>query len=512
MGTSAQKIPPDPQQLTPEVMADAKTVVLIVHGIGDHTQTNILDSFEHGLALTLPAGSFTTTRLRLSKVLLPSGSLGNAEVTRIQTSGVERFVIPVIWSRQHLRAEGEIAYIPRLGSSSVQYLTLLMARAARPLFALCMNSFRCIPKSTGAWKAALTAVSFLVLFLEVVGTLGLLLALAFLPYIYPVLTGIGRKSWGYIIAVAIIPLIVLFLFKKSVVVYDLIGDVVFYVGRPDKRSEIEATMLRIINWTQEQAPHADIIVAAHSLGSVLVTHSLLRDVKPRSSRFLLVTLGSPLPTMSRVFSRYVVRPDELLKRFGNAGSVSFWLHLWRDADWIGRSLHAAPNERFAEASVGDGLHPNYWSDSRVSKKVVEFMQASDSGTVAELVSGWSTADFTESETQEFRRRYGVLQWMPWLASVSLAMLYLTGGQVFSSAYAAGVKWWPLFAVRALLVASVIFLLPFSLTRFVTNPRKITLGNFLGRLRFAFSLYSICFKLSVLFCVMFFIARWLARSP
>lgn len=512
MGTSANQIPPDPQQLTPEIMADAKTVVLIVHGIGDHTHTNILNSFERGLALTLPAESFTTKRLRLSKILLPSGNLGDAEVTRIQIAEKDRFVIPVIWSREHLRAEGEIAYIPRLGTSSVQYLTLLMARAARPLIALSLNSFRCIPKSTGAWKVALATVSFLVLILEIAGTLGLGLLLAFLPYLYPAITSSSRKSWGYIIAVAIIPAVVIFLFRKIAVVYDLIGDIVFYVGRPDKRSEIEATMLRIINWTQAQAPHADIIVAAHSLGSVLVTHSLLGDPKPRSSRFLLVTLGSPLPTMSRVFSRYVFGPDELLKRFGKAGSVSFWLHLWRDADWIGRSLHAAPNPRFAEASVGDGLHPNYWSDSRVSKKVVEFIQASESGTVAELVNSWSTADFTELETQEFNRRYRVLQWMPWLASVSLAMLYLTGREVFSSAYAGGVRWWPLFAIRGLLVAAVICVLPFSFTRFVTNPRKITLGNFLGRLRFAFSLYSICFKLYVVFCVMFFIARWLARSP
>ena len=102
--------------------------------------------------------------------------------------------------------------------------------------------------------------------------------------------------------------------------------------------------------------------------------------------------------MSRVFSRYVFGADELLKRFANAGSVSFWLHLWRDADWIGRSLHAAPNERFAELSIGDGLHPNYWSDSRVWKKVVALMQASDSGTVAELVNGWATPEWTDSDS------------------------------------------------------------------------------------------------------------------
>jgi hypothetical protein len=157
MSTPAQQAFLDSPEPTPEVMGKARTVALIVHGVGDHSQINILDSLDYGLQRTLPPGSFEATRLRLSKVLLPSGSFGDADVTRIQTSGVEHFVIPVIWSREHLRAEPEIKYQFLLQGSSIQRLQLLIMRVARPLVALCLNSFRCIPKATGAWKLALAA-------------------------------------------------------------------------------------------------------------------------------------------------------------------------------------------------------------------------------------------------------------------------------------------------------------------------------------------------------------------
>ncbi len=98
-------------------MADARSVALIVHGVGDHTHSNILDALDLGLQRSLPSGTFESDRLTLSKVFLPSGTLGNVEVTRIKTSKRESFVIPVVWSREHLRAEPQIKYhIFRIGS------------------------------------------------------------------------------------------------------------------------------------------------------------------------------------------------------------------------------------------------------------------------------------------------------------------------------------------------------------------------------------------------------------
>jgi len=207
-------------------MADARSVALIVHGVGDHTHSNILDALDLGLQRSLPSGTFESDRLTLSKVFLPSGTLGNVEVTRIKTSKRESFVIPVVWSREHLRAEPQIKYhIFRIGSS-VQWLQILVMKVARPLFELCLNAFCCVSKGTGTiWRLALAAVAVLISALVIGATVGLWLCLAFLPYILRPYTG-GFRTWPYIVAVTIIPAMVIALFRKLMPLLDLVGDIV----------------------------------------------------------------------------------------------------------------------------------------------------------------------------------------------------------------------------------------------------------------------------------------------
>lgn len=490
-----------------DILLEARTVVLIVHGVGDHTQTNILDELGLGLVRTLPAGSFATDRLRIDGIPQPSGQLGSVNVTRIRTVSGERFIIPVIWSREHLRAEAQIQHF--IFTNSVQRLLMFIASTARPLLELCGNTFRCIPKGASIrWRLALTAIALLILALVISLTLGLGYCMTLLPYILEPHTR-SFTSWSYLIAVAIIPAVILLIFRRAMPVLDLIGDVVFYVGQPERRRKAEAQMLRIINFVRDSAPRADIIVVGHSLGSVLVSHSLKdAPTMPAPRRLLLTTLGSPLPMMSHVFPGYVLTPNQLLEIYSRCRPVSFWMHLWRDSDWIGRSLHLQSTDSFAEVSVGDGGHPNYWADSRIWEKVIALMEAQESGKVTDLTHDWVTRELTDNEKNQALQLYQSFRVMPVITLVALAALGYIGRDVFGSTFAAAtsVRW--VLAVKALYFANFLVLFPLGFTDFVTRlgdtPRRV-----LGRLRFARSLFAIIFRLWILVGVAFLVVRWLA---
>ena len=434
VATSSTAGQPEPAS---NILLEARTVALIVHGVGDHTQMNILDELDLGLARTLPAGSFETDRLRIDGIPQPSGQLGSVNVTRILTEGCDRLIIPVIWSREHLRAEPYIKHQFFIGTNSVQRLYLFIAKAARPLLELCGNAFRCIPKGASVrWRLALTVVALLLLALVVCLTLGLGYGMTFLPYILKTHTH-SFTSWPYLIAVAIIPALILFIFRMSMPVLDLIGDVAFYIGQPERRHEVERRMLKIINWVRDSAPHADIIVVGHSLGSVLVSHSLKdAPAMPAPRRLLLTTLGSPLPMMSRVFLGHVLTPNQLVEIYSRSRPVSFWMHLWRDSDWIGRSLHMESTFNFTEVSVGDGLHPNYWADSRIWAKLIALMVAQESGKVGELTREWATRELTDSEKRQALQLYQVFRVMSPITMVALAALGYVGRDVFGAGFAA----------------------------------------------------------------------------
>ena len=143
-------------QSPPSVMAEARTIALIAHGVGDHTEAEILDELDSGLQQTLPKETFETDRLTLSNVPKPNGSRGSVDVTRIRTSEGERFIIPQDWSHLHSRAEREIENQSFSKGSWEQKFEERMWSAARSLLGLFMNLFRCIPKCNGiAWKLAL---------------------------------------------------------------------------------------------------------------------------------------------------------------------------------------------------------------------------------------------------------------------------------------------------------------------------------------------------------------------
>src|SRR5205823_2626368 len=77
-----------------------------------------------------------------------------------------------------------------------------------------------------------------------------------------------------------------------------------------------------------------------------------------------------------------------------------WINLWRDADWIGRAVGASRAARFAETSLGNGLHSDYWGDSRCWSAIVAYLRAVAEGSLNTLASDWASSTISEAEEIE----------------------------------------------------------------------------------------------------------------
>lgn len=140
---------------------------------------------------------------------------------------------------------------------------------------------------------------------------------------------------------------------------ELLHDVTRYLGLPERRRQLEESLAGMIADVERLAPRARVQVVSHSLGSVLVSHTLARRTPGRP--LSLVTMGSPLRFLSRVFPSVVDSPAQLARTFREGGRVASWLNLWRDGDVVGRAL-GVDDELFSEGSLGPGGHADYWQD------------------------------------------------------------------------------------------------------------------------------------------------------
>ena len=103
----------------------------------------------------------------------------------------------------------------------------------------------------------------------------------------------------------------------------------------------------------------------------------------------LVTLGSPLRMMAWFFPTLVKTPAALCASYDAGGRIVTWVNLWRDRDWIGRELHLPSTSRFAETSLGDGPHEDYWGDARAWHATVQCLDAAATGELERLSAAWS---------------------------------------------------------------------------------------------------------------------------
>jgi hypothetical protein len=192
---------------------------------------------------------------------------------------------------------------------------------------------------------------------------------------------------------------------------DFVGDVAGYAGHEPHRVRVQEHVLDVIARGQQVARDARLVLAGHSLGSVVAIDvaERLRSQDPKSPPAVLVTAGSPLTLMCRVFPQAL---SQATQRAGCTNLGDDWLNLWRSGDSVGRRLGIAPAAGRRELCIGRGGHADYWVDKRTSRSVRDFLTTTPSS---------SQADATETQPTE----RGLLERTSWgVVSLSAGVLFL----------------------------------------------------------------------------------------
>jgi hypothetical protein len=411
---------------SPAAMEDplqsASTVAVVIHGIGDHKPVNILDAAENCIA-TLWKDKAATARIKLQNLPVPRdvntfgyGSDKDVEALEIQTEGRRHIVIPMVWSGMRFRSE-------RMAGKAQGPMALWVALPA--LFQTCANLFCSVRKARGLWSLLVFSGACLFFLLLAAFFVGFFYLQTHVPY------WLGAPSYDAWDS-AIVLLVSFYLFSVAAryfsFAFDLVGDVAHYIAKPAERQQNINQVATLFQTVASRAPNACIVIAGHSLGSVLVSQTLLRS-SPNymgRGRTLLLTMGSPLKVLSRAFPAHVETPQKIAATFNASGSVLGWVNLWREQDIIGKALHAG-GDHFVEESLGVGPHSNYWGDERVWISVSAILEQLSHGRFPALNHVWSPIPLSQSErgrADEIDAKLGLIRQLSYWLVITAILFHM----------------------------------------------------------------------------------------
>ena len=372
----------------------ASVVALILHGVGDHSPEAMMQDLIVGFKRAVSdavRNSTAVSTLNLDFLLPPGAPLERLQGLWLQTPAAAYCLIPIVWSGLRPRycrliesfQGGKLApplppsprwcpaglwtwlCNPLFGGVSLIRYTRLWIAQQRDLRRLSTGVLRC--SKPLFWRFCLALLT------PVLQLLGwLVYALPRLRWVWVVLSALAlmldpAQMYLYMGVANFIFLAGIAADNAGITALDNIADVLSYVEDEPHRKAVHELVCGIAKDVRVSAPDAHLFVAGHSLGSVVVTHALLgmQDNPDEPTSVRLITFGSPLNLMSRVFGRVVMTVSQLQKQYAASGLVRYWLHLWRDSDIIGRSLRFDSDQSFRQISLGDGPHWAYWSDPRL---------------------------------------------------------------------------------------------------------------------------------------------------
>jgi len=490
----------------------ARTIAIIVHGVGDHSPSAILDSARIGYQNIAP-GAAHSTIVELPDFPQPDGTSRIQRAMQIEADGQIHIVMPVVWSDLRMRA----THATRPPILRPLDIGGLIGRAIAPLIFTSFDLLSCIFKAASfIWGIGLCVID-LFFTLTTLAFWGCLVWLATqVVYVFGYRnTAVFRWYYGPVIVTGL--LAIRYGLKRVLPVFDVISDIAVYVGRPRKRKKAEAALLGILKAACERAPQARILLVGHSLGSVLVSHTALQltAVPSARGRVILLTLGSPLGLMSRVFPAYVTTSSKLSSDFARDGVVLFWANIWRDMDFIGRELAPDNTAAFAETSLGAGPHWDMWSDQRLWRAVVSLLHAAERHDFAGIKADWNVTEVSVDAHQHEVYRTASGLWVRRIIFVPAVLLGMLGLIVWGPAgrWFVGVQ--PTFATRLWIMSIVVGAFSVALFFSSLEPNE-SMGQdldkrYLGALRRAGIVSATVWTVLQICVAVFGLTLWLAAS-
>jgi hypothetical protein len=466
-----------PITLPGDLPLNADAVVIVVHGLGDNSAREILDESK-------PAFE----GLKVEKIIAHNfpqsgGDMADTKGILISSPNYAHVILPFIWSKIGQRsAQVNLPFSGRNDTNKV-------AAAMSFLFIQWWYSLRC------AFKVKKLHLGVIIGFLSIAW----FVAICFIFWGFINLLGYIKNIGDYLqndnhiilqVFLAVFSgILISFILDRLLPTLDRLGDLTRYVGSNKIRQDLENDLQRFILEVAKRCSNAKILLIGNDLGSILISQvaSKISIDEVTSKRIVLLTISSPLRSMSKIF-RIVKTPETLLADFNKNGVVQFWANLWRDHDIMGQGLGLNKFETFSEKSIGLGNHHHIWGDSRLWAEVNSILESLQTGAIGDLKNLWIEEMLKEPDKGEIGKLAYMLRQrhISSLCGILIVIIYILHGGLgiwYNNVYPTYQKiLWALSIILVILALIIIRLPP----RVIMNEdiwfqSKLRLVEFKGRI-------------------------------